>query len=104
MKTTTINHETNEVLNTVPFQTKPIRETYQGWKNYQTWNVALWINNDEGLYMSAVEYLSKSKRPTYMGFIRWSGLEDTNTPDGIKFNGTRLDYKALNKMMLEFMN
>jgi hypothetical protein len=22
---------------------------YQGWKNYETWNIALWINNDQGL-------------------------------------------------------
>ena len=23
---------------------------YQGWSNYETWAVALWINNDQGLY------------------------------------------------------
>jgi hypothetical protein len=22
---------------------------YQGWKNYETWDVALWIDNDQGL-------------------------------------------------------
>ena len=23
---------------------------YNGWENYETWNVALWFGNDEGLY------------------------------------------------------
>ncbi len=23
---------------------------YNGWKNYETWNVALWIDNDQGSY------------------------------------------------------
>ena len=25
-------------------------QTYQGWKNYETWAVALWLNNDQGTY------------------------------------------------------
>ena len=28
---------------------------YNGWKNYETWCVALWIGNDEGSYNYALE-------------------------------------------------
>ena len=30
-------------------------ETYNGWKNYPTWAVALWLNNDQGLQEAAYE-------------------------------------------------
>lgn len=29
--------------------------TYNGWPNYPTWNVALWMDNDEGSYSHARE-------------------------------------------------
>jgi hypothetical protein len=30
-------------------------EGYNGWKNYPTWAVNLWLANDEGLYREALE-------------------------------------------------
>ena len=29
-------------------------KTYNGWTNYETWNVALWIDSDEGSYRERV--------------------------------------------------
>ena len=79
---------------------------YNGWKNRQTWNVALWINNDESLYRSAVDYVKehKNSKKLYSNFIRHCGLENDRTPDNIGYISTRLDYKALNEMMLELID
>jgi hypothetical protein len=80
--------------------------TYNGWKNRQTWNVSLWLNNDEGVYREAVSFMNKhpqSKHP-YSLFIRASGRADYQTPDGIKWLSTRLDYPRLNEMMKELLN
>ena len=74
--------------------------TYNGWKNYQTWNVALWIGNDEPLYREAVDYARRTERPTYRGFIAWVDLRGT-TPDGAAWLGRKLDYPRLDEMIRE---
>lgn len=75
---------------------------YNGWKNRQTWNVSLWINNEESLYRAAVDFMKtyKGKKP-YMSFIRKNYMINERTPDNISYSGARLDYKALNEMMQE---
>jgi len=30
---------------------------YNGWTNYETWSVVLWLGNDEGYYRAAVEFV-----------------------------------------------
>lgn len=83
-----------------------MENTYNGWKNRQTWNVSLWINNDEPLYRMAVEYVkerkTKGKMAKYYLFVRACGLVNERTPDNISFSGTRLDYKALDEMLNDF--
>jgi hypothetical protein len=80
--------------------------TYNGWKNRQTWNVALWIGNDEPLYRAAVEFVkaAKRKRGVYSRFIRYMGLECELTPDNIKWLGSRLAYRELDDMMMELID
>ena len=36
---------------------------YNGHKNWTHWNVSLWINNDEGLYLHARELIRGDKLP-----------------------------------------
>ena len=80
--------------------------TYNGWKNRQTWNVALWIGNDEGLYNSAVDYMRNVNkgRAAYRLFIKRMGMADQRTPDGIKWMSNALDLRALNDMMRELVS
>jgi hypothetical protein len=81
------------------------RDEYNGWKNYQTWNVALWIGNDENLYRMACDYchvrIRAGKPILYRQFVNWSGLRGERTPDRVAWAGTRLDYSELNEMLLE---
>ena len=78
---------------------------YNGWKNRQTWNIALWINNDEGLYNMAVDFMKtyKGKAP-YAMFLKYAGIQHDKTPDNIQYVSSRLDYKELNDMMRELVD
>lgn len=37
-------------------------EGYNGWTNYPTWNVALWLANDEGLYRETLDIVEWNKK------------------------------------------
>ena len=74
---------------------------YNGWANYETWNVALWIGNDEGLYELARE--CKRQLHPYKAFAETMRREFgiLETPDGVAWNDSGLDINALNEMMEE---
>jgi hypothetical protein len=74
--------------------------TYEGWKNYETWNCALWINNDFPLYKSATIFMKAySGAKPYRDWVRIAGLENQSTPDGCKWISDKLSYAELNDMM-----
>ena len=75
-------------------------KTYYGWKNYETWNVALWLNN-EGLvdYFNSEEELKYIR--SYRAYINYLNLDGQKTGDGVNYLHYSLDYKALTEMLLE---
>jgi hypothetical protein len=69
---------------------------YEGWANYHTWNVALWISNDEPLYREALRYLRCTTNPTYNGLFDYVGVEWGHvTDDGVSWTDPTLDHDEL---------
>ena len=68
-----------------------------GWSNYETWNVALWIGNDEGLYNWAREW----RHHGYKSFAHQVSEIMTETPDGVSWTHPELDTDELDEMMAE---
>lgn len=73
---------------------------YNGWKNRATWNIALWLGNDEGLYRFALECAQKCPRNPYGYFLR-QGFEGERTPDGFKYAGRAVCRREINDCMRE---
>ena len=75
-------------------------KTYNGWKNYETWNVALWIGNDEGLYNVAKQCRDYAEFREQMEGIYGDTIA-FGTPDGVAWNDSGLDVQALDEMITE---
>jgi hypothetical protein len=83
---------------TVTYQHNVLDTSYNGWENYETWNVALWINNEEGLYHLAAEcgdYETLVNR-LYDDY----GVRETK--DGVKFNDPKVNVIQINSDVFDF--
>ena len=74
-------------------------ETYNGWANYETWNVALWLGNDEGMYNFARMFAEHGYKSLAHLLVESFGAV---TPDGVYWQHADLDITALNEMLQEF--
>lgn len=67
---------------------------YAGWKNYQTWNVALWIGSDPGWYTLAAGMENYAQ---FRDSMREIGVAET--PDQVALNDSGLDMRALDRVI-----
>lgn len=73
--------------------------TYNGWANYETWNVALWLNNDENLYFAMLDAIRNGAR-TYEDVREVMGLTG-ETKDNVAWDDLALDVAELDAMIAE---
>ena len=83
--------------------------TYNGWKNYETWNVSLYINNEYGMYMTALDWVKdrlwNNEAVSYDDFRHTlNSLYGDKTPDGVYWDDDTLDHEELSEMLLELVD
>jgi len=82
--------------------TTTLEMTYNGYANYETWNVALWIQNDEYLYNTAkacVEFCSDNETP-YDKFIRCMfNVDYFTTRDNVRWDSDAVDFEEINEVL-----
>lgn len=70
---------------------------YCGWSNCQTWDVALWLENDPRLYELVKSY---SSYKALAQSLADHGIFETQ--DGVPFNDSALDIAALDDLLQEY--
>tara|TARA_R110002020_G_scaffold453111_2_gene667786 strand:+ start:1043 stop:1294 length:252 start_codon:yes stop_codon:yes gene_type:complete len=76
---------------------------YNGWTNYETWNVALWLQNEYWLYNVTKSYYMH-KNPFWQ--LRKSlrdNFEYSETGDGVSLFNPSLNVFELNQMITEMV-
>lgn len=84
-------------------------QTYNGWANYETWNVALYINNEYAIYQIACEWVQDRLDSGYDSLsydvFRYTLTElfGDKTPDGVSWDDDNLDISELTEMLHELV-
>ncbi len=71
-------------------------DRFGNWSNWATWNVALWLQNDEALYKVARQFTHYDSLIPYLE----SGFGQM-TPDGARWMDPAIDTAALDKMLTD---
>jgi hypothetical protein len=85
-------------------------EKYNGWANYETWNVALWYNNDETIYDMIYEMI-KHKQPDDLTesaareviIDAFSNFDLKQTPDDVKLSSKEINWNEIAEDLKEMI-
>lgn len=69
---------------------------YNGWANYETWNVSLWINNEEPMYGLAKRCRDYGE---FVAIMNCAG--NTKTGDGVRWDNEEISWFEMNAMIDE---
>ena len=67
---------------------------YNGWTNYETWNVGLWLSGDEGLYDVARRALDYDHLMEML-----AGLGSEVTGDGVRWDDPKVNSVEIDEML-----
>lgn len=72
--------------------------SYNGWTNWETWNVAMWIGNDE-MYYRMMTQGAKGDWEQFKALAMQFGI--TKTPDGVSFEDPKVNQDEISKAHAE---
>ena len=87
----------NETTMTATYQTNVLDQGYNGWTNWETYNISLWVQNDEGLYDLARNFTNYDDLVTVL--YEEFGVKETR--DGVKFADPKVNRLELNEVLAE---
>lgn len=76
-------------------------KTYNGWKNWETWNVALWLQNEYPIYCSAKGYTTYKSPFLAFRYDLKNTFGYTKTKDNVSLWDANLDIKAIDEIIQE---
>lgn len=71
--------------------------TYNGWKNRKTWNVVLWLQNDENLNFLSLRFIHYKDLVEHLA-VKY---DITKTPDGVRYDDKEIDTYALDEWLMQ---
>jgi hypothetical protein len=81
------------------YQTCLTDQTYNGWTNRKTWNVALYIQNDESIYNLICSNEIQSYEDLLEVLYECGSKE---TPDGVKWTDPKINRAEINGDVFDF--